>query len=447
MATPVHAPVRQIGAFTTMLVVVASMIGTGVFTTTGYLVRDLGSLPAVLAAWVIGGVVALFGALAYAELVAALPHNGGEYQLLSRIYHPAVGFTSGWTSLVVGFSAPIAASAIAFGSYLHALFPVIPEGASALTLVGVMSVIHAVRVTVGGRVQNALTVGKVVLILVFVAGGLAVGDLGRITTSHGRPFAEAVLSPDLAIGLIYVSFAYSGWNAATYIAGEVRRPERSLPLALLAGTLLVTLVYLALNVVFLASAPASDLSGVLDIGHVAAVHLFGQAAGRLLTATIALGLVSTVGALIMTGPRVYEAMGRDHAWLRPLATRSVRGGPVVSIAVQALMSGAMVLSTSFDTLLTYIGFTLSLFAALTVVGVFVLRVREPGLARPYRTWGYPLTPIMFVALMGWMIVYAIAKKPEVSIAGFVTLAAGFVVWAVGTRLHAVHLRRRTPEAP
>lgn len=427
-----EGPARLLGTPTAMLVVVASMIGTGVFTTTGFLVRDIGSLPAVLAAWAIGGVIALFGALSYAELVAALPHNGGEYQLLSRIFHPSVGFVAGWTSFVVGFSAPLAASAIAFGKYAGALVPGVPPLASAIVLIVLTSALHAVRVKVGGDVQNFFTAAKVLLIAAFVIGGLAAGTMGHLAAPPRREFAEALMSPQLAVGLVYVSFAYSGWNAATYIAGEVKNPAKSLPLALLIGTLLVTALYLGLNLVFLTAAPAGELSGVVEIGHVAAAHLFGEGAGQVLTAIIAIGLVSTVSAIVMTGARVSEAMGQDHRLLRGLVRRHANEGPIVAIALQAALAIAMVLTASFDALLTYIGFTLALFSALTVAGVFVLRVREPALERPYRTWGYPVSPIAFIALMIWMIVHTIRERPAVTWIGFATLAAGGVLYAIVT---------------
>jgi APA family basic amino acid/polyamine antiporter len=419
-----------------MLLVVASMVGTGVFTTTGFLLRDIGSAWSVLAGWLVGGVAALTGALAYAELVASLPHNGGEYQLLSRIYHPSVGFVSGFTSLVVGFSAPTAASAIAFGEYFDLALGggVVPPLVSAIALVLGTSLLHAIRVGAGGSFQNALTAGKVALILVFVVAGIAAGDLGRVDDHAARPFLDATLSPAFAVGLIFVSFAYSGWNAAAYVAGEVRDPTRNLPLALLFGTGLVTLLYLGLNTAFIGAAPAEDLVAAEErIGAVAAIGLFGPAAGRALAGVIALGLVSTVGALVMTGPRIYEAMGRDYPRISMLAQRRVGGGPVIAIGLQGAIATVMIVSASFETLLTYIGFTLSLFAGLTVIGVFVLRAREPELARPYRTWGYPLTPIVFVALSLWMALFAFLERPAVALTGLGTLALGGVLYVALTR--------------
>lgn len=421
---------RSLGALTATLLVVANMVGTGVFTTTGFLIRDLSSPLAVLATWLVGGLLALCGALAYGELVAALPRSGGEYHLLGRIYHPSLGFMAGWLSLIVGFSAPIASSALAFGRYLTAIFPALGSPKiAALVLLAVLSVLHALHVRIGSGVQNVFAGIKVVLILVLIGGGAIWGDLSRPIQGAGE-LAPVMISPAFAVGLIFVSFAYSGWNGAAYIAGEVKRPTRIVPLALLAGTLVVIALYLGLNVAFLAAAPASDLAGVVEVGHVAAVGLFGQEAGRVLSGAISLALVSSVGAMIIAGPRVYQVMGEDYGRLKFLSRRSRGGGPLISIALQAAVAAVMVITSTFETLLTYIGFTLSLSTGLTALGVIVLRRSEPQLSRPYRTWGYPATPLLFVLLSAWMAGHTLVQRPEAGLAGLATLAAGGVLYLV-----------------
>jgi len=421
---------RRLGLVTAILLVVASMVGTGVFTTTGFLVRDVHSLPAVLAAWLVGGLFALCGALSYAELVAALPRNGGEYQLLGRVFHPAVGFVAGWISLVVGFSAPIAASALACGSYAQAVVPRLHATVVALVLVTALSLLHAAHVTVGSGVQNAFALAKVALIVAFVLGGVTLVFPGHLSGDGARPALEAMLSPAFAVGLVFISFAYSGWNGAAYLAGEVRDPARTLPLALVGGTALVTLLYLGLNAVFLAATPAADLAGVVEVGHVAALRIFGADTGVLFSAGIALLLVSSVSAMIMAGPRVYQAMGEDHPRLGFLARRTSHGGPAAAVALQGVVAVVMVLTATFETLLAYIGFTLALSAGLTVVGVMVLRRREPELDRPCRTWGYPVTPLGFVALCLWMSAHALWQRPVAALAGLATIASGWVLYAL-----------------
>lgn len=427
---------RRFGPLTAILLVVATMIGTGVFTTTGFLLRDIGSQPAVLVAWLLGGLAAAFGSLAYAELVAALPHNGGEYQLLSRIYHPALGFVAGFVALVVGFAAPVAASAIAFGEYFNLALgtSAVPPLVSGLVLVVAASVVHSVHLSTGSRLQDLFTIGKALVILLFIVGGLGAVAPDRLTGVAEPPVMGAVLSPAFAVGLIYVSYAYSGWNAAAYVAGEVRDPGRQMPIALGTGTLLVTLLYLGLNVVFLGAAPAQEIAGAEErVGAVAATYAFGELGGRILSGLVALGLVSTVGALVMTGPRIYEAMGRDYPAIRLLARRHAQGGPVTAIALQSALAVIMMLTASFEALVSYVGFTLSVFAALTVAGVFVLRAREPSLPRPYRTWGHPFTTLAFLALMTWMTLHAVHQRPIIVAVGVLTLALGGLSYVLARR--------------
>jgi APA family basic amino acid/polyamine antiporter len=404
------------------------MVGTGVFTTTGLLVAEIGSTGSVLLAWLLGGVVALFGALAYGELVACISRNGGEYRLLTEIYHPAVGFVAGWVSLVVGFSAPIAASALAFGTYLHALVPRLAPTAAGAVLIAALSVMHGARVTAGAFVQNGFAAAKVILIVVFVAGAAWILP-GRPHWQLSTPGRE-ILSPTFAVGLIFVSFAYSGWNGAAYLAGEIRRPSRNLPLALGLGTATVTLLYLGLNTVFLTGTAPDRLAGTVEVGHVAAVSIFGEGAGRILSSLIALALVSSVSAMIMVGPRVYEAMGEDYRALGFLRLRGARGGPAASIALQTAIALGMLLTMSFGTLLMYIGFTLSASAALTVAGVFVHRRRHPDAERPYKTWGYPVTPAVFVCFACFIIAHSISERPAEALMGGATIAVGLVLYVL-----------------
>jgi APA family basic amino acid/polyamine antiporter len=420
----------RIGVTTGTSLIIANMIGVGVFTTTGFMVGAIKSPVAVLFSWFLGGVAALCGALSYAELGAALPRNGGEYQFLSRIYHPAVGFVSGLASLVVGFAAPLALFSMVFGTYLHNFVPAASPVAWGLALIAVLAVLHALHVGTGSRLHNLFTLGKVALIAAFIVGGVLYGDLSRLTAASEETVGHALRSPMFAVELVYVSFAYSGWNTAAYMAGEFRNPVRDIPRAVLGGTAIVAVLYLGLNVVFLASCPMAEMANKKDVAQIAATSLFGERGGRIVAFMIMAGLVSTASSNIMAGPRVYEAMGLDYAALKFLSVRRAGGGPVLAIALQTGLAAAMMLTSSFDGLLKYVSITLALFAGATVLGVLILRHREPNMPRPYRTWGYPVTPVVFLALEVWMIVFTVRDAPLTAAVCAGTIVLGLVLYAV-----------------
>ena len=414
------APKSALGLRTIVNLIIASMVGTGVFTSSGFLMGDIGSKPAVLLGWLLGGLLALCGGLAYAELGAAFPGNGGEYQLLTRIYHPAVGFLAGLTSFIIGFSAPVAAYAIAVATFLGTLIPALPVTFTALVLVVAMSVMHSQKTDTSAKWQDALTFGKLALIAVLCLAGFLPHE-HVFNEPSAMPLGTAVLSKPFAQGLIWISFAYSGWNAASYVAGEVKDPAKTLPRAVIIGTLVVTCLYVWLNWVFLDAAPTSEIAGKLEVAEIAARHLFGDSASRIVGAVVALGLLSTMGAMIMTGPRVLEAIGDDYPRLHAVATRTTGYGPMKAVGVQGVVAAIMVLTASFDTLVDAVGLVLSIWCLLTVLGVIVLRVREPGLYRPYKTFLYPVTPLLFIALSVWMIGYRLVGEPALLVKGAVAV--------------------------
>lgn len=419
---------RSIGGRTATLLVVASMVGTGVFTTTGHLLSDLRSPLAVLLCWALGGVLALFGALAYGELAVRFPESGGETTLTSHLYGRRVGFVAGFVSVVVGFAAPIAASAIAFGEYADRALG--GSGGAALP-VGCALLVVLVALHASGRggtfFQDSFTLLKVLLILAATGLGLAAGDGGRLTVD-ARALPAAMASAPFALGLVYVSFAYAGWNAATYVAGEVRDPARTLPRSLAVGSAAVTLLYLLLNAAFLVAAPVEALAGETEVAHVAAAALFGEGAARIASAVIALGLLSTVGAMVLTGARVAEAIGRRHPPLRFLAKRDLAGKtPRAATLVLGAVAAALALSASFDALLVYTGVTLSFFAALTVGGVFLARHRRPGDPAARANPLHPWSTFAFLALSLWMIVASILARPLAAAAAGATLLVGTVL--------------------
>ncbi|GJG86649.1 amino acid permease [Gemmatimonadetes bacterium T265] len=427
-------PVRAIGPVTLTAVLVSNMVGTGVFTSLGFQARDLRTTPALLLLWVVGGVAALCGALAYAELGAALPRSGGEYVYLGRAYHPLAGFLGGWVSMTAGFAAPIALAGIAFGRYVAAVLPVSPLPAS-LALVAAAALLHASHLTLGRRVQVVLTAANVALIVGFVAAGLARGTQ-PVPVVPGPAAWREVASPAFAVSLIYVGYAYSGWNAAGYVAGEIRDPRRTVPRALAVGVGLVTLVYALLNYTFLRLVPLPDLAGVVEVGALAATRAFGRVGGAITGVTIALLLTATVSALVLAGSRVTEAVAAGMARAGALSARTAAGVPRNAVLAQAALVVALLLTNSFERVIAYTGFTLNLMSLLAVVGLFVLRRREPALPRPYRAWGYPITPLVYIALSLWTLGFVLAERPRESLFGLATVLVGIPIWAA--------LRDRTP---
>lgn len=408
---------RQLGLGTAAALVVASMVGTGVFTTSGFLLADLRSPGWVLAAWAVGGVQAALGALCYGALARRIPESGGEYLFLSRTLHPAAGYVAGWLSLLVGFSAPLASAAFAFGEYTKSWLPGGSPQLVGSLLIGLFSVLHAWHVRRGAWLQNAAVLLKVVLMV-----GFALWAWPRLPTLPAADPAPASLGA-FAVSLVWISFSYAGWNAAVYIGGEVRDAERTLPRALLVGTGVVAALYLALNAVFVYAAPTAELAGRLEVGRLAAQALGGRVWAEAITGLVAICLISTVSSLVMAGPRVYAQMATDGCVPRCFAATA--GPPRTAILLQTGVALGLLWSATFEALLTYIGFTLSLSSAATVVGLMKLRWRE-GARLPVPGW--PWVPTLFVLGVLGMTGFTVARRPLESLLGLGTMAVGWGVW-------------------
>jgi APA family basic amino acid/polyamine antiporter len=410
---------KPVSLFSATIIVVANMIGTGVFTTLGLQMVNLQAPVAVLLAWALGGLGAVCGALCYGEL--------GEYTYLSSIYHPAIGFLSGWISIVAGFAAPSALTAIALGEYIGAVYPGINRTVIAVAAIIVLSGVHLTDVKIGCRLQNVITVAKVLLIFSLICSGMVAGHRpGTLLPSSSA--LTAIFSPAFPLSLVYVYYAYSGWNAASYVAGEIDRPERNLPRALFLGASFVTLCYVSINFIFLYTVPANELAGRIDVGYLSARAIFGPGGGTLMTLLISLALLSSLSSLIMVGPRVAQTMSEDLAILQILAQKNRRGAPAKAIVFQSAVALGLILTATFNWVLTYVGFTLSLFACLTVLGVLVKRWKDPQAPRPFKTWGYPLTPVIFLLLNGWMLYYLVVERAWPSLVGLLTVAFGLLLY-------------------
>ncbi|MGH0036405.1 MAG: APC family permease [Myxococcota bacterium] len=441
---------RSIGLRSAAAIVVANMIGAGIFTTTGFQAEALGSPVTIYVLWIVGGVLALCGALAYAELGAALPQAGGEYVYLREAYGGAFAFMSALVSLTAGFSAPIAAALKSLVRYASHFLPALADepalvgglsvnDALAIALVWALVAVHTRRLGAGLAFNDGVTVFKVVGILAILLGAALFGDgntadLTRVSTDLSPP-SGAPLFAAFGTSLIFVMFCYSGWNSAAYLAGEIRDPARTLPRALLLGTSVVVLLYLGLNFVYFYGAGVDGLAGTVEVGLVASRGLFGPGGVTATTVVLMVSLLASASAMTLAGPRVYYAAGRDWPPLRFLArTRSRTGVPAVALVTQGLFTSLVIVLGRVDQIQQYAGFTLSLFGSLAVSSVIVLRWRRPELARPFRAWGYPLTPALFVCVSVWMMYWAFQGRPVESSLGLLTVAVGGGVhWITNAR--------------
>jgi basic amino acid/polyamine antiporter, APA family len=411
-------------------IVVADMIGVGVFTSLGFQVKDIPSGFAILLLWTVGGVVALCGVFSYSELGAMFPRSSGEYNFLARAYHPAFGFLAGWVSATVGFAAPVALAAMAFGEYGKSVLPMASPLTLALGVVCLVSFVQLCGLRHSSTFQLIATILKVVLIIAFLIAGLVAGTAQPISFAPAAGDRDHVASAPFAIGLVFVMYAFSGWNAATYIIGEMRLPQQNLPRALLTGTLIVVVLYVALNAVFLHTTPVEKLSGQLDVARIAGSYIFGEIGGRIVGAMICIGLVSSISAMMWIGPRVMMTMGEDIPALRIFARKSANGAPAYAILFQFAISVLLLFTRSFEAVLDFIQFGLLFCSFFTVLGVIKLRITRPDLPRPYRAWGYPVTPLVFLLVTGFMMYYLVMERPLQSALGILIMLSGLLIYAV-----------------
>lgn len=435
---------RQIGWFTAGCVLVSNVVGSGIFTTTGFMARDLGHPGIILSVWLIGGFIALAGALSYSELGAAFPVAGGEYAYLRRAYGPLVGFLSGWTSFTIGFSAAIAAGAVSFAAYLLQLFPHGDQAgtwstAVAFALLWVITGFHLAGVGPGGWLQRTLTVMKVGAILLLIAAGLMVGkgdwaNLG-LTDAHADPGIGQCF-----VSLIFALYAYSGWNAAAYLAGEITDPARTIPRTMIGGTLFVALLYLVLNGFYLYALPVTELASppLMPVADKVAGALLGVEASRFVTAMLCLSIAGAVSAMVWAGPRVYFAMAQDGLVPSLIAqTPGVQRTPVNAILLQSVWASVLILSGTFERLVIYSGIVLTIFSALAVGAVPILRWKEPDLPRPYHTPFYPLVPGIYLLISILIVVSALYERPVEGGLGIATVLAGTPLYLLWRRLRGV----------
>jgi basic amino acid/polyamine antiporter, APA family len=444
---------RQLGLFDAVMLISGDMIGIGIFVTTGAIAETLPSPGGVLLVWVLGGLLALTGALSCAELSASLPYAGGDYIYIREAYGRLVGFLSGWSSFLVTFSGAIAFLAVGFNGFMSFFFPVLGSndalfsanvlGLSILGTVGnlfsmlvvlLISGLHCLGVRQGTVTQNILTTLKIGALLGIILLGVL---FGRGDTSHFNPLFDWQMIGNFSVfaaAFIPAIFAYSGWNAVIYIAGEVKEPEKNLPKALLWANLLVISLYLAVNVVYIYGVPVTEMKGALRVSEVATTALFGYQTSAWITGIITVSILGALNVVTMLGPRIYYAMARDGVFFKRLAQiHPTFGTPTSAIILQALWACFLILTGTFGTLFTYVSVIITLFSALTVGSVIVLRYRRPELNRPYKLWGYPLVPILFIVAHIWIVWGSVTEKPFESLVGLFIVCLGipaYLIWQI-----------------
>ncbi|MEL6274396.1 MAG: amino acid permease [Bacteroidota bacterium] len=418
----------KIGWKSAAALVLANMIGTGAFTTLGIQLKFISSGWAVLGLWLLGGLMALFGAFTYAELGVRMPRSGGEAHFLSEIYHPFLGFLSGWVSLSVGFAAAVALSAMAVGQYTSQLTGWSPL-LTAVWAIVLLSLAHSFSLHYSSRLQNLLTVLKLLLVGGLAIAGFCLPAAADPITDWSSAGLHESWSPGAAVALISIFYAYSGWNAAAYIVEEIDRPAKNLPRSLIAGTVLVSGLFILLQYSFLRQAGAAALVGQIEVGQIAAEAMFGEQIGQFVSASIGILLLAGISAMIWVGPRVVQAMGERHQLWRIFGEPSANGLPLRAIWLQAGISLFLVFTASFERVLMYSGFVLQLFTFLTVLGLLKLRLNDHR-ATAWRSPFFPIAQLLFLGFSAWSMGYLLINHPIESVLGLLNLAAGAIAYGL-----------------
>jgi APA family basic amino acid/polyamine antiporter len=404
------------------------MVGTGVYTSLGLQAAGVHSVLALILIWITGGLVALCGALTYGELAARIPRSGGEYIFLSKIYHPALGFLSGFISMTIGFAAPLAIAAIALGTYAANLIPAEPV-IIAISVIVALTVLNSSSFKTGANFNFITTTINVALILALCILGFASGAHEGFSFSAGRSDFREVINPAFAVSLVYVSFAYSGWNSAAYITHQVKNPVKNLPLIFISGTLIVLTLYTLLNFVFLYTVPLGELEGKVDVAFLAARNIMGPAGGKFVAVLISIGLIASINSLLILGPRVTQAIASDYKKMNFLGTENRNASPFYATILLTVIALTLIWTSTFEQIMTLIGFTLSMFTILSVGGVFILRYRMKKNGEDfYHTFGYPFIPLFFILIEGCMMVYVFINRPVQSLIGIGITLLGLAVY-------------------
>jgi APA family basic amino acid/polyamine antiporter len=421
---------RRLSLFDSTCIVIGTTIGVGIFIVPGSIARQLPSSFLILSIWVITGIISFFGALAYAELGAMMPDSGGQYVYLREAYGPLTAFVCGWVAFLITQSGSIAAVSVGFGIYLSYLLPHVPGVSywAPLAVIALFTIINYRGVRSGARTQNVFTAMKVGGLAVLIASAF----LYRTPAVH---LANASLSVHGVIVVMLGCFlAYDGWQYIAFVAGEVRDPKRNIPLSLALGTGAVIVLYLLANVAYFRVLPISQIAATDHVAATAAEHTMGTIGATLIALTIMLSSTGAANGAILTSPRIYFAQARDGLFFQKMGEIHPRfQTPAFSILVQGVWTAILAISGSYEALISYALFAMWLFHGMTVFGVIVLRRRDPGRARPYRMWGYPVSPVLFVLFSLWFVVNTFVSRPGPSFAGTLIIACAVPIYYVWKR--------------
>jgi APA family basic amino acid/polyamine antiporter len=422
---------RRLSLSDSIAIVVGIMIGGGIFLVPNLVARSLPSIPMIMGVWVLAGVVSFFGALACAELGAAFPSTGGQYVFLREAYGPATAFLCGWSLFTVARSAQVAWMSVVFSiyaSYLVPFGPLVSKLLSLAVLAAFASVnYHGVRL--GAVVQNSFTVAKVAGVLIIVAAALL---YGAHVEHHAQPGVAGISLSSFGVALIACLLGYDGWVQLSFVAGEIRNPKRNVVRALMFGTLTVTAIYLLANLAYVRVLSVTEIAASEHVGADTAARVLGTAGGTVVSVIILLSIVGTLNGCFMTIPRVYFAQAADGLFFRPFARIHPRfGTPGFAIWAQAAWSAVLLLTGSYESLIDYALFGIWVFYGLMAAAVIVLRRTRPDLPRPYRMWGYPVTPLVFLAITIWFLGNMLVTRPVPAFAGLGLMLTGvpaYMVW-------------------
>ncbi|MEL1223279.1 MAG: amino acid permease [Candidatus Neomarinimicrobiota bacterium] len=428
-----NLPDRHISFWTGASLIIASMIGTGVFTSLGFQLLDIKSIFSLLMLWVVGGVIALAGALTYAELGTTFPRSGGEYHLLSRLMHPSIGFAAGIVSSTVGFTAPAVLAAMALGSYLNLVFTTLNPNLVACIVIILTHLLHMSSIKWGTIFQDSSTLVKVGLIVVFIIFGISTSEPQSLSIMPAKTDFKIMMSPSFAISLVWVSYAYTGWNSTIYVCGELINPKLNISKVMIYSTAFVMVLYVLLNFIFLYSTPIESMVGQIDIGYLAGVQIFGDLGGKIMGLGISMLLLSTVSSYVYIGPRIIQTMGEDHRFLRKLKNKNFNDIPINAFFVQLILSILFIATSSFEQVLMYAGVALIITTTLTVISLFLSRYNEQDIKRPYKVIFYPFVPILYLIANIWILYFSFKESMMESMVGFSIIIISMIFFLILNR--------------